>query len=347
MTKRKRTKKRKLWSVPRIAHPQFSDYMLRVTELVKGGDLYVVRMVDGKQRMALLRPRCTRLDLGSDEREQKQSACARAFEIIEALAESKEDADAEATEAGAPLTLAALAELYEVHGLHGVGASYRRDQVAKLRRFSAFLGGERRVISLCKSDIRKFEAHRLKGGVRRSTVHGDLDALKIACTWAAEHKRVDGQPLLDRNPLAKVRVQRDTPRRPWCTPERYERLLGVADQLPPAFGVVLSVAWESGRRLGAILRLNWRDVDFEGSEKHPHGAIRWDAGRTGSNKAHEQVIPMNLPARQALQRWRLYCGATLWQLMAERRTYGSRARQMRQGSVAPGARFLAAQWTSS
>ena len=165
----KQRTKRKLWSVPRISHPKFRGYALRVTELKAGGDLYFVRMISGKQKMALLRPRCTRLDLGRNEQEQKQGACARAFEIIEALAAGK-DADAEATAAGAPLTLATLADLYELDGLHGTGSSYARDQVSKLRRFSVFLGEERRVISLCKSDIRKFEAHRLKGGVRRSTV---------------------------------------------------------------------------------------------------------------------------------------------------------------------------------
>ncbi len=47
MTKRKRTK-RKLWSVARIRHPQHPGIVLRVTELTRGGNLYVVRMVGGK-----------------------------------------------------------------------------------------------------------------------------------------------------------------------------------------------------------------------------------------------------------------------------------------------------------
>ena len=38
MTKRKRTKKRKLWSVPRIRHPRYPHCVLRVTELTKGSD---------------------------------------------------------------------------------------------------------------------------------------------------------------------------------------------------------------------------------------------------------------------------------------------------------------------
>lgn len=134
--------------------------------------------------------------------------------------------------------------------------------------------------------------------------NGDLDALKIALNWAVEHKRADGEPLLDRNPLAKVRVQRDTPRRPWATPERHEALQAVADKLPPAFGVVLSVAWQTGHRLGAILALKWRDIDFATSEQCPHGSIRWYADVPESKKARDAVVPMNVRAAAALTKWR-------------------------------------------
>jgi hypothetical protein len=47
-----RRKRKKLWSVTRISDPRHPGYTLRVTELTPGGNLYVVRMVDGKQRMA-------------------------------------------------------------------------------------------------------------------------------------------------------------------------------------------------------------------------------------------------------------------------------------------------------
>ncbi len=77
MTKRKRTKRR-LWSVARIAHPLHPDFVLRVTELKAGENLYVVRMVGGKQSMTVLDPRVTRLDLGSNEQAQRAGATARA-----------------------------------------------------------------------------------------------------------------------------------------------------------------------------------------------------------------------------------------------------------------------------
>jgi integrase len=304
MTKRKRTRKRRLWSVCRIRHPRYRGYMLRVTELAPGGDLYVVRMIDGKQRMALLDPRVTRLGLGTSAKAQERAARAKACEIIEALAEGGED---ERAEVGAALTLDTLAKLYEVHGLHGVGATYKRDQVAKLRRINEFLGAERLVVSLCRSDIEAFTAARLLH-VSRNTIHGDVGALKIALNWAVEHKRADGRVLLEKSPLLKVRVARETPERPWATVERYEKLNGVADQLPPAFACILDLAWGTGRRISAILALRWGDINFRTSKHCPFGSIKWYAGVQRSKKVHEQVVPMNEIAAAALNRWR-----ELWQ----------------------------------
>lgn len=301
--KRKRTN-RKLWSVSRIRHPRY-DFVLRICELKAGGHLFVVRMVGGKQAMTVLDPRVTRLELGRSEKEQRAGACAKAFDVFEQLAEA---ANNETVDAGTELTLARLADLYAVHGLHGVGATYRRDQLAKLGRINEFLGPERLVVSLCRSDIEAFTAARLLH-VGRNTVAGDLLAVKIALNWALEHRQTNGQVLLDKNPLAKVRVQRDEPRRPWATVERYEALQAVADQLPPAFGVVLTLAWETGHRLGAILSLKWRDIQFATSKACPFGNIRFYADVRATKKARDHRVPLNVLAATALARWReLYPG---------------------------------------
>lgn len=303
MTKRKRTKK-KLWSVTRIHHPRYRGYMLRVLELKPGGDLYVCEMVDGKQVMNMLRDKhdrpVTRLDLGTTAKAQEQAARAVACEIIEALVE---DGDDEPVETGAALTLGSLATLYQQNGLHGVTASYRRDQVAKLSRITAFLGADRLVVSLCRSDVDAFTAARLLK-VSRNTIHGDVGALKIALNWATEHRRADGRTLLDKSPLTKVRVQKDKPARPWCTPERYEELRAVADQLPPGFACLLSVAWATGHRISAVLALKWQDVSFATSKARPNGAIRWYAKVQTNKKQRDAVVPMNSTAREALERYR-------------------------------------------
>ena len=318
MTQRKRrTKKRVLWSVTRIAHPQYPGYTLRVTELAPGGKLFAVRMVAGRQKMACLG--CTRTELGTTEREQQRAARAKAFEIIEALATGKAGGSVTVT-AGDGLTLNALADLYEKHGLHGRTSAYGRDQVARIRRLAAFVGADRPVVSLCQSDADAYAAHRrTTDHVSAATVHGDVDALKIALNFATRHKRADGQPVLSANPLAGVRVPRNpNPRRPRADENRYQMLRAVAHQLPPAFGLALDLCWATGHRIGAVRHLRWEHILFDPEtaasvateldshfgwipEHFPYGGIRFYATKTTDNKSHDHVSPMTALAHHALK----------------------------------------------
>ena len=154
---------------------------MRITELRSGGTLYACYRRDGKQTMRSLK--LTRKDLGNTAKAQKERARAIALDCIEALATTTKDSD-ESAEMDEVLTLARLADLYEKHGLHGVGRSYAQAQVRKVRRFAAFLGADKPVVSLCKSDIQRFAARRMEDGVRRNTACGDLSALKIAINFA-------------------------------------------------------------------------------------------------------------------------------------------------------------------
>ena len=294
-----------LWSVPRITDPRYPGLTVRITELSAGGTLYAVHRRDGRQRMASLK--LTRKDLGKTARAQKEQACALALDVIEALATPTQDSEESAEETPEVLTLGTLAELYEREGLHGVGVSYAKVQVRKVRRFADFLGVDKPVVSLCRSDVKRFVAHRAKDGVGMNTIASDLKGLKIALNFAMEYRRADGRPLLASNPLQRVRLPREEPRRPWATAERYEALQAVADQLPPAFPCVLDLAWATGHRIGAILRLRWRDVSFESTRECPNGAIRWYAGMAQDTKKVDKTVPINALGREALDRWRASC----------------------------------------
>ena len=296
-----------LWSVPRVQDPRYAGWTVRVSELRSGGMLYACFRQGGRPKMRSLKLR--RKDLGSTAKEQKARARAIALDIIEALATTTSATDSgggddESAEAPEVLTLARLADLYEMLGFHSVGASYAAVQVKKVRRFSAFLGADRPVVSLCNTDVKRFAAHRALDGVGLNTIAGDLNGLKIALHFAMDHRRQDGSPLLDKDPLARVRLPREEPKRPWCTPERYEQLKAVADQLPGAFSVVLDLAWATGRRISAILGLRWQDLSFEMSEDAPCGSIRWYAGAVTDKKKKDSTVPINEIAREALERWR-------------------------------------------
>jgi len=160
----------------------------------------------------------SRRDLGRTGKEQREKARALALDVIEALATTTKDSEESAEKTPECLTLGTLADLYERDGLYGVGASYAQTQVTKVRRFATFLGPDRPVVSLCKSDVKRFAAHRAaKDGVSMNTVAGDLKGLKIALNFATEYRRADGRTLLAANPLQRVRLPREEPRRPWAT----------------------------------------------------------------------------------------------------------------------------------
>ena len=131
--------------------------------------------------------------------------------------------------------------------------------------------------------------------------------MKIALHFAMDHRRQDGRPLLDKNPLQRVRLPREEPRRPWASAERYQQLEAVADRLPGAFRCVLDLAWETGHRIGAILALRWEDISFATSKVCPHGTIRWYAGAVTDKKKRDATVPMNHRALEALDKWREQC----------------------------------------
>lgn len=306
----RKKKHHRLWSISRITDPRYPTYTVRITELERGGKLYAVRMVGGKQKMACLH-RC-RADLGPTAKAQEQKARALALDFIEALATAPAQPAATPASAGAPLTLGALVAAYEKQGFPGVGAAYRRDQVSRVRRLVAFLGSDRPVASVSRTDVQRWAAER-RGKVRQDTVRGDLNALSICCNWGVDFWP-NGHPLLDANPLATVRLSKllpkdPDPRRPVATPERYQKLRAVALLLPPVFGVLLDLAWATGRRKSAILGLRWRDVDFATSKDAPHGTVRWYAGSPTTTKRRDQKVPMNTLACEALHRWREQCSA--------------------------------------
>lgn len=94
------------------------------------------------------------------------------------------------------------------------------------------------------------------------TVRNELHVLNTVCNWATRY-RVNGRPLLTFNPVRGLNVPvEENPRRPVATPERYAKLAAVANEVDPSgyFGLMLAIAWHTGRRINAILHLTASDV---------------------------------------------------------------------------------------
>lgn len=307
--------------------------MVRITELRKGSTLNVVWMENGRQVMRSLK--CTRADLGADDKAQQAEARVLACTFIEELAKRPATAagtrpspsQAAMVEESEPLTLGRFVDLLEQGGCGTAQPRYHTEQVARVRKFVNFVGLNRTVVSLGQHEVDDWVRHRREQGVRQGTIAGDIDAVKIALNRVGERKRADGSLLLAVNPLAKVRVEKEqNPRRPRADASRYEALCAVSAPLPPTFRLALDLVFATGHRIGAVRRLRQEDVyvdpkaaaakatdldtDFGWcADDFPFGAIRFYSGERTNNKRHDHVAPMDSVAREALERARVTVSA--------------------------------------
>ncbi|MCY3943864.1 MAG: site-specific integrase, partial [Gemmatimonadetes bacterium] len=187
-----------------------------------------------------------------------------------------------------PLTLGRLLDIYgeEVTPTKGK-RTRRRDRVAGAM-FLRFFGRDRDPGTFSQRDWDRFIQARRTGRAGRSgepvgnrTIAWDLTFLMAVLNWAARSKDERGRPLLDRNPFTGLRKPREkNPKRVVLTQQEYEALLEVSRRVGWRFHVALVLAHETGHRIGAIRKLRWPDIDFEGR------TIRWRAEHEKTGYEH-------------------------------------------------------------
>jgi integrase len=142
------------------------------------------------------------------------------------------------------------------------------------------------------------------------TYAADLEWLRACLLWAVA-KIVRGAPLLKRNAMAGYALPTvANPRRPVAMRDRYLALQRVTPQItmeirtegkriavPSYLPELLALAHHTGRRIGAIVQLRYRDLRLgEG----PHGAIEWPGDTDKMGKAW--LAPLNADVRSVLDR---------------------------------------------
>lgn len=288
---------RKLWSVTRIKHPKHPGITVRVGEYEPGGTLHVFRWDNAKRQQVSRSLKCRRVDLGATKAKQEERARQMGCEIIEALAIAPVPSREPDRSTSKGLTLAKLADKYSVDGFHRSRSdSYKGDALAAVRRVAAFLGEDMLVADLRPSHVEKCMAPRIDQK-RAPAGRGDLVALSIAWNWAVSEGLIT-----EDNPLATKRAKdamqiTHKKSRPAADTQRFDKLKSVARQLPPAFEVLLDLAWHTGHRISAILGLRWQDVSTKDA------TIRWYADVVPDRKKHDHTTAMNAKALATLKRW--------------------------------------------
>ncbi|WP_419165454.1 tyrosine-type recombinase/integrase [Candidatus Palauibacter sp.] len=209
-----------------------------------------------------------------------------------------------------PLTLEMLFDIYgeEVTPTKGE-RTQQRDRVATAM-FLRFFSRDRDPATLSQRDWDRFIRERRAGRIGVSgkpvgnrTIEWDLTFLLAVLNWAERSRDERGRLLLDRNPLKGLRKPKEkNPTRVVLSEEEYQALLRVSRQVGWRFHVALVLAHETGHRIGAIRKLRWADVDFEG------GVVRWRAKyeKTG----YEHRTPVTTEAIAALEEARRMSNGT-------------------------------------
>ena len=209
-----------------------------------------------------------------------------------------------------PLTLGTLFDSYREEVTPTKGERSRQHDGTTMEMFLRFFGRDRDAATLSQRDWDRFIAARRAGRIGISgkpvsnrTIEYDLAFLMAVLNWAAKSKDERGRPMLERNPLKGLRKPREkNPTRVVLTEEEYEALLAVSREVDWRFRTALVLAHETGHRIGAIRKLKWSDIDFEGE------AVRWRAKH--EKTGYEHTTPVTAEALAALEEARAWSAGT-------------------------------------
>ena len=126
----------------------------------------------------------------------------------------------------------------------------RNDYIRQVKTFTAFLG--RLPDTATAEDLRRFQLHQTRTGVRPPSINGSVAALRFFFTVTLD------RPEMARH-LTFVREPRKMPA--VLSPEEVARLLEAAPG--PKYKAALSAAYGAGLRVSAVVALKVSDIDSE------------------------------------------------------------------------------------
>lgn len=230
---------------------------------------------------------------------------------VYALAEGKKLREGQAALTDGRLPVSKLFALYLAHHSPSKSLGEQKEDQRRAKLWARFLGDFKDANKVTVEEWRRFSRERASGvlagdgfrpetprPVRARAVQRDLQWLKWCLKWATEWQDADGVYLMASNPVRGKQAfpipSEKNVNRPVASTDRVEAVVAAAHPDLADFMVVLS---ETGRRLSAVLRLQWADVLWN---QGPHGSIRWPADP--DKEKRRWGAPLSPAARAALER---------------------------------------------
>lgn len=178
------------------------------------------------------------------------------------------------------------------------GSSHYYD--VQLRRHIIPAFGQRRLCDITRVDVQHFLADRRRNGYSGSSVHGMRTTISKVLQAAVDWN------LLEQNAARGIRIGDRTPKteRPYLNPNQVGQLLASLSE--PCRTLVL-VAVLTGLRIGELLALRWKAVDFIRGTVQVRETV--SEGKFGSpkTKSSKREIPISKPVSDALTAQRARC----------------------------------------
>ena len=159
-------------------------------------------------------------------------------------------------------------------------ATYERVGIC-LNNFNKVFG-DTKLSDLCLTDLEDYQIKRKKAGMAKSTIDIEVGIASAMVNRAFDNDKVSGDILKPFRCIKNTLPRGSNARKRTLTIEEYLNLLTAAqDYLKP----ILIVGFNTGMRLGEILRLKWSNIDSKA------GVIRLTEDDTKEDKP--KVIPIN------------------------------------------------------
>lgn len=157
-----------------------------------------------------------------------------------------------------------------------------------LKNFNKFLGN--RIVNTLKAeDLENYQDHREKQGAAPATIDMEISVAKTMANKAFDNDKVDGRILKAFRRIKRKLKKGSNARDRTLSPEEY---LGLQKEAPPHLQAILTVAYNTGMRIGELINLRWSYIDRE------KWFIRLPADETKEGKP--KSIPLNQKVREIL-----------------------------------------------